>query len=109
LRGPFSAIANGVHIVTALAATNPQLASVAGMMSRQSHHMRRLLDDLLDLARITRNRLLLSRKPTDMLEQSSSVLGQTGVASTFNMPLGFLRNRTELYWRDFAVDRLAAA
>ncbi len=66
LRGPLAAIANGVHIVEAVGATNERLASVAAMMTRQTQHLRRLLDDLLDLARISRDRLSLSCAPTDI-------------------------------------------
>lgn len=66
LRGPLAAIVNGVHIVQALGATNANLAPVAAMMSRQAQHLRRLLDDLLDLARISRNRLSISCVPTDI-------------------------------------------
>jgi signal transduction histidine kinase len=66
LRGPLAAIVNGVHIVEASGATNASLAPVAAMMSRQAQHLRRLLDDLLDLARISRNRLSISCVPTDI-------------------------------------------
>jgi signal transduction histidine kinase len=66
LRGPLAAIVNGVYIVKASGATNARLAPVAAMMSRQVQHLRRLLDDLLDLARISRNRLSISRVPTDI-------------------------------------------
>jgi signal transduction histidine kinase len=82
LRGPFSTIANGVHILAALAATNPQLASVAGMMSRQAQHMRRLLDDLLDHARITRNRLLMISKPTDIRQCVQDAVDANGESLT---------------------------
>ncbi|MDB6008190.1 MAG: pleC 1 [Gammaproteobacteria bacterium] len=66
LRGPLGAIVNGVHIVKASGATNASLAPVAAMMCRQAQHLRRLLDDLLDLARISRNRLSISCVPTDV-------------------------------------------
>jgi signal transduction histidine kinase len=66
LRGPLAAIVNGVYIVKASGATNASLAPIAAMMSRQTQHLRRLLDDLLDLARISRNRLSISRVPTDI-------------------------------------------
>jgi signal transduction histidine kinase len=66
LRGPLSAIVNGVYIVKASGATNASLAPVAAMMSRQVQHLRRLLDDLLDLARISRNRLSIKRAATDI-------------------------------------------
>jgi signal transduction histidine kinase len=66
LRGPLGAIVNGVHIVKASGAKNASLAPVAAMMCRQAQHLRRLLDDLLDLARISRNRLSISCVPTDV-------------------------------------------
>ena len=66
LRGPLAAIVNGVNIVKASGATNASLAPVAAMMSRQAQHLRRMLDDLLDLARISRNRLSISCVPTDI-------------------------------------------
>lgn len=66
LRGPLAAIVNGVYIVKASGATNTSLAPVAAMMSRQAQHLRRLLDDLLDFARISRNRLSINRAPTDI-------------------------------------------
>jgi signal transduction histidine kinase len=66
LRGPLAAIVNGVNIVKASSVTNASLVPVAAMMSRQSQHLRRMLDDLLDLARISRNRLSLSCAPTDI-------------------------------------------
>src|SRR5688572_18997438 len=59
LRNPLSAIANGVHFVKATGAANPQLMSVANMMARQAGHLGRLLDDLLDLARISEDRIVL--------------------------------------------------
>jgi hypothetical protein len=70
LRGPLAAIVNGVNIVTVSAATHASLAPVAAMMSRQAQHLRRLLDDLLDFARISGNRLSISCGPTDLRQSS---------------------------------------
>lgn len=68
LRNPLATIINGVQLVTASAATNPSLALVAAMMHRQAAHMMRLLDDLLDLARISRDRIQLKMVTTDLRE-----------------------------------------
>src|SRR6185312_17426081 len=46
--------------------TNARLAPVAAMMARQIQHLRRLLDDLLDLARISRDRLSIRCAPADI-------------------------------------------
>lgn len=66
LRGPLGALSNGVQIVAASGAANPTLAPVAAMMVRQTRHLHRLLNDLLDLARISRDRLSLQLAPTDI-------------------------------------------
>jgi signal transduction histidine kinase len=93
LRGPFAAIANGVHIVKTLGATNAGLAPIAAMMSRQTQHLRRLLDDLLDHARISRNRLSINRVPTDIrqcvrdaLDANSDGLTQGAHILTLHIP-----------------------
>lgn len=68
LRNPLAAISNGVYVVKAAGAANPQLTSVANMMARQTRHLTRLLDDLLDLARISRDRVVLQVSATDIRE-----------------------------------------
>jgi signal transduction histidine kinase len=66
LRGPLGALTNGVHLVEASVATNSTLGSVTAMMLRQTRHLSRLLNDLLDLARISRDRISLNLEPTDI-------------------------------------------
>jgi len=68
LRGPLSAIANTVHLIQSFAATNADLAPMGALMSRQTQHLKRLLNDLLDLARIARDRISLEISLTDIRE-----------------------------------------
>jgi signal transduction histidine kinase len=82
LRGPLAAIVNGVYIVKASGATNASLAPIAAMMSRQTQHLRRLLDDLLDLARISKNRLSINRVPTDIRQCVQDALDANSVGLT---------------------------
>jgi signal transduction histidine kinase/ActR/RegA family two-component response regulator len=66
LRNPLAPIRNGVHILRALGGTDPQLREVRDMMDRQVQHLVRLVDDLLDLSRITRGKIRLQTEPVDL-------------------------------------------
>ena len=68
LRNPLAPMRNALEIVR-LSADDPAIVgNVRGMMERQVDHMVRLTDDLLDVSRITRNRLELRRKPVDLAD-----------------------------------------
>lgn len=61
LRNPLAPIRNGLHIMR-LAEDDPAaIASARNMMDRQLGHMVRLIDDLLDISRISRNKMQLRR------------------------------------------------
>lgn len=56
LRNPLAPIRNAVSIIERLHPT-PQVGSLVGMVDRQLRHLTRLVDDLLDVARITTGKL----------------------------------------------------
>lgn len=61
LRNPLAPIRNGLHVMR-LAESDPSaLAAARNMMDRQLGHMVRLIDDLLDISRISRNKMQLRR------------------------------------------------
>lgn len=61
LRNPLAPLRNGLQVMK-LAATDPDLVAQArAMMERQLGHMVRLIDDLLDISRISRHKLRLRR------------------------------------------------
>jgi signal transduction histidine kinase len=67
LRNPLAPLRNGLELLR-LKADDPVLAeSVREMMQRQLNQMVRLVDDLLDVSRITRGRLTLQKEPTDLV------------------------------------------
>jgi signal transduction histidine kinase len=68
LRNPLSAIVNAVEVLRISSPQDPKLAQVHDIAARQSMHMKRLLDDLLDVSRVTSNRILLSRRPVALQE-----------------------------------------
>jgi len=65
LRNPLAPIRNAAQVLTLTKLTEEQLAWARGVIHRQVEHMARLLDDLLDVARITRGKLQLKRELVD--------------------------------------------
>ena len=68
LRNPLAPISMGLDLLQ-MAGHDPQAsAEVCAMMARQSQHMVRLIDDLMDVSRITRGKLDLRKRPVDLTE-----------------------------------------
>ncbi|MCI0704253.1 MAG: ATP-binding protein [Planctomycetia bacterium] len=66
LRNPLAPIRNAVHILHLLGSSAPELQSALGILERQTKQMARLIDDLLDIARITGGRLELRRERIEL-------------------------------------------
>lgn len=60
LRNPLAPIRNAVQFLKIQAATDPKLIWGCNVIDRQVTHMARLLDDLLDVARITQGKIRLN-------------------------------------------------
>ena len=65
LRNPLAASGYSVAMLRRNAPP-PQMIKAVEVIERQTAHMGKLLDDLLDVSRITRNRIELDLKPTDL-------------------------------------------
>jgi PAS domain S-box-containing protein len=73
LRNPLAPIRNAVQILNRADRDEAMGRAARDMMERQVAHMVRLIDDLLDVSRITRGRLTLRREPVELarvLEQA---------------------------------------
>jgi signal transduction histidine kinase len=69
LRNPLGAIRTSVEILSQFGPSNVSvLPTQAEIISRQSNHMARLVDDLLDVARLTSGRVTLSKTIVDLRE-----------------------------------------
>ena len=68
LRNPLAPILNAVALLHRLQATDPQLAWIHDVVTRQVGQMVRLLDDLLDLSRITTGKMFLNKRPVSVRE-----------------------------------------
>jgi PAS domain S-box-containing protein len=62
LRNPLVPIRNAVRLLQLIGSREPQCMEAQSMIDRQVTHMVRLIDDLLDVSRITRGAITLQRK-----------------------------------------------
>ncbi|HEX2224347.1 MAG TPA: PAS domain-containing protein [Thermoanaerobaculia bacterium] len=68
LRNPLAPIRNSVQILRALGPANPQQTWCQDVIERQVGHLSRLVDDLLDLSRISQGKIALQRETVDLAE-----------------------------------------
>ena len=66
LRNPLAAIRTAAAVVARAAQGDTPLTKASAVLERQSSHMARLLDGLLDVSRITRGKLTMSKAPTEL-------------------------------------------
>lgn len=68
LRNPLSPLTAAAQLLAADPSDAAQTAELAAMMSRQLDQLRRLIDDLLDVSRISSGKLMLRRQPVLLAE-----------------------------------------
>jgi signal transduction histidine kinase len=66
LRNPLAPLHNALQILRLRRAGDPVVAEMAALMERQVGSLVRLVDDLLDVARISRGQIELRRQPLDL-------------------------------------------
>ncbi|GGY35817.1 hybrid sensor histidine kinase/response regulator [Pseudoduganella albidiflava] len=66
LRNPLAPIRNGLELLRLSGGSRETVARVGGMMDRQLSHMTHLIDDLLDIARVSSGKIVLHRELTDL-------------------------------------------
>jgi signal transduction histidine kinase len=66
LRNPLGVIATALAVLERTEPSNPQHARSQAAIRRQTEHLARLLDDLLDVARITKGEIQLHQSPLDL-------------------------------------------
>jgi PAS domain S-box-containing protein len=66
LRNPLAPIRNALQILRMDGDNGTTLEEACTVMERQVQHMVRLVDDLLDISRITRNKLVLRKEPVEL-------------------------------------------
>lgn len=106
LRNPLAPIQNCLSLLrneTPLASTSHRVLDI---MERQVRHLSRLVDDLLDMERIARGRITLSRAPIDLIELTRETINDheelfkergIGIDRTLSdEPVNVLGDRTRL-------------
>jgi PAS domain S-box-containing protein len=68
LRNPLAAVVSAVKVMRMATAKQEQIDKARQIVERQSRHMARLLDDLLDVSRITRGGIALRKEDLDLRE-----------------------------------------
>jgi signal transduction histidine kinase/ActR/RegA family two-component response regulator len=93
LRNPLAPIRNAVQLMRIKNDPDPTLRKVRDIIERQVGHMARLVDDLLELSRITRGRVDLQRRRIDLrdvitlaAEASRAATDAAGHTLTIDMP-----------------------
>jgi PAS domain S-box-containing protein len=66
LRNPLAPIRNAAQVIRLLATPAPDVRRATEMVERQVQHMTRLVDDLLDVSRITRGKITLQKEPVEL-------------------------------------------
>ena len=66
LRNPLSPILNALGILRQMRTDDPVIQQAGGIIDRQVGQMVRLVDDLLDISRITKGKLRLTKERVDL-------------------------------------------
>ncbi len=93
LRNPLAAISSAVHLMGERGLADPMLERAREVSERQSAHMGRLLDDLLDVSRVTQGRIELKQEEIDLaavvesaVEAATPLIESKGHALDVSLP-----------------------
>jgi signal transduction histidine kinase len=84
LRNPLGALRNAATMVERSTSSMPALASVnrpLAIIDRQLHHLTQLVDDLLDVARVTSGKIALKVVAVDLAAAARAIVEEMGKAS----------------------------
>jgi PAS domain S-box-containing protein len=74
LRNPLGAISNAVAVLEQLEPGDVRASKLRTIVARQTRHLGRLVDDLLDVSRLTSGRIALQLQPVDLAEVADRAL-----------------------------------
>lgn len=93
LRNPLAPIRNAVRLLQLTAPPDPNLDRIRAIIDRQVTHLSRLVDDLLDVTRITSRKIVLRREHVDLVqvvraavEDQRSAFEATGLRLELSLP-----------------------
>jgi signal transduction histidine kinase len=68
LRNPLAPIRTAAQVLRQVSVSDPRIVQMRDIIDRQSAHMARIVDDLLDVSRVTQGKLLLRKERLDLVE-----------------------------------------
>jgi PAS domain S-box-containing protein len=74
LRNPLAAIVNGLGILSLAAGDSERVEQYTRLMERQSQHLTRLVDDLMDISRITTGKIELKKEAGSLADILSNAI-----------------------------------
>jgi CheY-like chemotaxis protein len=93
LRNPLAPLRNGLQIIRLAGNDRAAVEQARAMMERQLEHFVRLVDDLLDLSRISRRKIVLNKQRIDLatvvnsaVESCDPLIKQSGHELTVTLP-----------------------
>jgi two-component system CheB/CheR fusion protein len=93
LRNPLAPVRNSLHILRSSRTAPEQAEKALEMIERQALHLTRLVDDLLDISRISRGKILLRRQRVDLanvirstIEDQRAGIETAGIALELDLP-----------------------
>ena len=93
LRNPLAPIRSAAEMIARVAPEGSVFASSAAILTRQAGHLTRLVNDLLDAARITQGHIQVDKAPVSLadviniaVEQSRALVDQRGHSLTVSVP-----------------------
>jgi signal transduction histidine kinase len=91
LRNPLGAIANASYVLAELPSPAPAVARSIAIVRRQVRHLTRMVDDLLDVSRITLGKIELERQELDLAQVVRNAVDTTRAA------VGARRHQLEIH------------
>lgn len=93
LRNPLAPIGTAAHLLEVADVDEERVREVGGVITRQVAHMTELVDDLLDVSRVTRGLVQLAREPVNLcavvdaaVEQVQPTIAARGHTLTTHLP-----------------------
>jgi len=68
LRNPLGAMTAAIHVLNARGDADDTTARLRGIITRQTRHLSRLVEDLLDVSKLVSGKITLHRQPEDLAE-----------------------------------------
>jgi signal transduction histidine kinase len=100
LRNPLAPISNSIFILKRVAPDSEQATRAQAVIERQTRHMIRLIDDLLDITRISQGKIRVQNETQDLLDvvrncldDQSSMLDQNDLQLALDLPARPVRVR----------------